>query len=634
MVRTDGDAGQSRPAPDDDLLADGGGASESIPITDSLMYARNLKDLAALERRSASGTDDVDPARVGSTVDSFLSSPYVGGAHRSGLRIATRLTLRFDIGQAQVREFSVTREPEASVVRWALAAHGSQHATLPAEAFDFCIDRSQWQRVLVEAVERQGSSVRLTDEQLGTLADTIDASEEVRAFLNPLRERGLESEARTLLERYFDGSVDESEPVRLLRAADELGLDGPFRERLATSLRRWRPDDGTAELERLVEFGRREGLNDEVLTAVERWLLATDADPVPREHRSLVAAAVEALIERSGPGTREAITLYRRHLYGSDSVFGIESDLLDVAESVGDDDVASDVLAAADPELEDEIRDVREAELAAKVAEREERWDDAYDVWRRILETAPTQSRFERAIENRLRIRRLDAAMEQTDRFESFSEDPVRTTAYRIRIAAARGDHRQVVGLVSETEGLFELPDRYAEPVAEAYIRALADLGRWEELESSIEDTGRIEKTLERFYLRVAQLMRFVNDAPDAIDGSTAVDVAERLLTTPMSTGRLRLVINLGIVGNLADEIRASSPGATDRLDVVEGLLEILVSLHAERLIDALEAEGIATDEYEEMLADVDLRRGGRQLLSELDREAQRQGIVTTHGYD
>jgi hypothetical protein len=125
--------------------------------------------------------------------------------------------------------------------------------------------------------------------------------------------------------------------------------------------------------------------------------------------------------------------------------------------------------------------------------------------------------------------------------------------------------------------------------------------------------------------------MQFGIGAGDSLDGTTAVDMVERLLTEPMDMEQLKLLLNLGVTGQVADRVRSEYPAEKDRLDVVEGMVEILISLHAERLIDEFDARGIDTDEFERSLAETDLRRGGSQLLSTLEREARREGITETY---
>jgi tetratricopeptide (TPR) repeat protein len=605
---------------------DGGVASESTSLAESLSYSRSLQRLTAAERRTAEDDSNLDPESLAEAVSSFLSSTDTGSAYRSGVRMATQVAARGGLTATRFVDVDIGLSPEAELFDWVLANNAGESPELSAEAFEFCLGRREWRRLLLDLVSRDRDGVALTDEQLVTLVTPRDRP--THPLVDTLVARGLTEEAEEFLTTYFDASVDRRETAALLSTAADLGFEEEVRTRLRVSLHRWRSDDSVAELKRLVRLGRSYDRHDAVLRAVDRCLRNAGWETVPAEHQELVTGAVDALIHRDGHGVDDALILYRTHLYPADSLHDIAPDLYDAAEAAGDEDIVQDVLSAYDVTTEVTDDDVRDAVLAARVMERRGQWEEAYETWTQILEEAPTDERYEQAIDNRLQVLRLEDAESLIDEFEAFTDTAAVPVAYRVRVADERGEYRRVVDLVDSTPAVLELPEEYTRPVTRAYVESLSDLGRWSELGSFLEDADGLDTDFERFYLSVANLMRFADGAADAIDGQAAVDTAEQLLTAPLTTRQLVLVLNLGVVGQVADEIRASHSELTDRLDVIEGLVEILVSLHAERMIDLLRDHGVGTDDYEEMLADFDLRRGGRQLLSSLNREIRREGIT------
>ncbi|ELZ39679.1 hypothetical protein C463_16926 [Halorubrum californiense DSM 19288] len=610
--------------PDGGLVkADGG----TIPTVDSLAYSRSLRRVVEAERKAARSAD-VDRNESIHAVRSFLSAPHTGAAYRSGLRAAAQLIVRGGFPASELGDVTVDRDPESDLIAWLLANNAGSDPELPAEAFAFCRERDEWFRILETAVRRDGASVALADDRLFELLSDDRTDLPVERRLRLLLDRELRDSASELFAARIEDSVDPRESVATVRIAEELGLDEAVTELVGTGLRRWRRGDDVDELVGLAEFGRREGLYDEVLCAVERWSRGADEETLPADHRPLLAAAVDALIHREGAGASDALIFYRRHLYPADSLDGIGPDLYEVADEAGEESIAEDVLdayGAGDATADSE--DPRDAALAARAAERRDRWDDAYDIWTRVIETEPTVDRFQRAIENRLRVLAVEEATDLIDRLESFDDDTAVADSYRVRLADARNAHRRVVDILADTDGPFDLPEPHYSAVTTAYVKALAETGQWERLRTFLTDADRVDGDSERFYRAIAELMQFANGAADAVDGVEAADATERLLTSPLTPAQLELVMNLGVAGRVADEIRASHPAATDRLDIIEGLVEILVSLHAERLIDALDERGVSTEEFEEMLADIDLRRGGRQLLSTLNREARAEGL-------
>lgn len=606
----------------------------TVPTADSLAYSRSLRRVAEAERKTAR-SEAVDRSELLQAVRSFLSAPHTGAAYRSGLRATAQLIVRGGLPASELGDVTVDRDPEAELIAWLLANNAGSDPELSAEAFAFCRRRDEWFRVLETAVRRDGASVALADDRLVELLSDERTGLPIERRLRLLLDRDLRDPASELLAERIESPVRPRESVATVRIAEELGFDEAVTELVGTGLRRWRRDDDVDELVGLAELGRREGLYDEVLCAVERWSRGADEGAIPAERRSLLAATVDALIHREGTGASDALTFYRRHLYPADSLDGIGPDLYEVADEAGEDSIAEDVLDAYGPvDASADVEDPRNAVMAARAAERRDRWDDAYEIWTRVVETDPTVDRFRRAIENRLRVLAVEEATELIDRLEAFDDDAAVADSYRVRLADARNAHRRVVDILADTDAPFDLPEPHSSAVTTAYVKALAETGQWDRLRTFLADADRVTGDSERFYRTVAELMRFANGAADAVDGVEAADATERLLTSPLTPAQLELVLNLGVAGRVADEIRASHPAATDRLDVIEGLVEILVSLHAERLIDALDERGVSTAEYEEMLADVDLRRGGRQLLSTLNREARAEGLSLTNDHN
>lgn len=618
------DASQHPPA--GPVQCDGGVPDRTIPIQESVSRSKHLERLAELERTDP---QEVDKEEVVRSVRGFLSTTYSGSAHCTGLRIAAKLIVTHGLTRDQLGEVSIEHEPQTEVVRWALENNEKDATHLSDSTVDFCCERREWRRILLAAVVRSGEWVALEDDQLVTLSKHVPIQERTDLLLDPLLARGLEDTAADHLEQYFEYTDDKKEPPGRLQTTSSLGFEKAYLSRLEVSLNRWRVEDDVDTLEQLVELGRREELYDEVLSAVERWLWSADSEPTVSGKHHLLAAAVEALLCREGTGEREAVILFKRYLSSAESLTGVEPELFDAAEEAGEQPVVEDVLDAYESKPRDDLGRADEFRIAARSAERHGRWEEAYELWQRAIEEDPNDDVYERAIENRLHIREIDEADRLVDQFREFTEKVVEATAYQVRIAKTRGDYRRVVGLVEDSEEVLTLPEPLGLEVTEAYVQSLANLGRWEVLHTFLEERDTAEDGLNRFYHWIATLKRFTDGAVEDVDGNDALDIAERLFTAPLTTDQLRFVLNVGIAGELADEIRGSYPEETDRLLVVEGLAEILISLHAERLIDALNAEGIRTDKHEEMLADIDLRRGGRQLLSTLDREARREGVIT-----
>jgi hypothetical protein len=617
--------------PDDGFVrADGG----TVPTADSLAYSRSLRRVVEAERRTARSAD-VDRNESIQAVRSFLSASHTGAAYRSGLRASAQLIVRGGVPGSELGDVTVDRDPESDLIAWLLANNAGSDPELSEEAFAFCRERDEWFRILETAVRRDGASVALADDRLVELLSDDRTALPVERRLRLLLDRDLRDSASELLAARIEGSVDPRESVATIRIAEELGFDEAVTTLVGTGLRRWRRGDDVDELVGLAELGRREGLYDEVLCAVERWSRGADEETLPADRRPLLAATVDALIHREGAGASDALIFYRRHLYPADSLDGIGPDLYEVADEAGEESIAEDVLdayGAGDATAASE--DPRDAVMAARAAERRDRWDDAYDIWTRVIEADPTVDRFRRAIENRLRVLAVEEATDLIDRLESFADATAVADSYRVRLADARNAHRRVVDILADTDAPFDLPEPHYSAVTTAYVKALAETGQWERLRTFLADADRVDGDSERFYRTIAELMQFANGAADAVDGVEAADATERLLTSPLTPAQLELVMNLGVAGRVADEIRASHPAATDRLDIIEGLVEILVSLHAERLIDALDERGVSTAEYEEMLADIDLRRGGRQLLSTLNREARAEGLSLTNDHN
>lgn len=612
------------------LVPDGGTQSKRITTDESIQYSRSLERLSNVARATFADRPTPDDDTLVQSIRSFLTQPYTGSAYRSGLRAAIHIATEAELTPNQFEGIEIERSPEASLFRWTLENNTGSNPELPSDAFEFCMDRAEWRTLLENLVVRDRAAAGLSDGQVTELFDAQAPVKRPGPFVETLRARDRADEARTILEVYFEETTDSQESAAVLAAAKELGIESGNKERIRASLHRWRPDDGVGELASLVKLGRDERLHNAILMAVERWLRTFDDGPVPDEHRALLTAAVDALVHREGKGNAEAILLYRRYLYPADSLLGIGPDLYDVATAVGDDEVASDVLAAYDlEESASSFDNIDDAVLKARVMERREAWADAYDIWQEILDRSPSEEFFIQAIENRLQVLELDDAADLIDELAAKTDAAHIAEAYRVRVAEARGDYRRVIDLVDKTPAVVELSDDHAEPVAGAYLDSLAEDGRWSDLREFLESSDFVSGEQRRFYANVAQLMEFAKEAPDTIDGATAVEKLEQLLTAPLTTEQLEFLLNLGVTQQVANRVRTDAPDGGDRLEVVEGLVEILVSLHAERLIELLDEHGVRTDDYEEMLADVDLRRGGRQLLSTLNRDIRRQGIST-----
>lgn len=612
------------------IVPDGGVQSISIPTDESTQYSRSLEQLSNVARLTFADGPTPDDGTLVGAIRSFLTQSYTGSAHRSGLRAAIHVATEAELTPDQFEDIEIAQSPEASLFRWTLENNTGSTPELPADAFEFCMVRDEWQTLLVNLVVRDRAAVGLSDGQLTELFDAQAPIKRPVPFVETLRARGRADEARAILEVYFEETTGTQESAVVLAAAKELGIESGNRERIRASLHRWRPDDGVGELTSLVKLGREERLHNAILMAIERWLRTLDDGPVSDEHRTLLTAAVDALVHRDGTGNSEAVLLYRRYLYPAESLQGIGPDLYNVATEVGDDEVASDVLTAYDlEESASSFDNIDNAVLKARVMERREAWADAYELWQEILDHSPSEEFFGQAIENRLQVLELDNAADLIDKLAAETDAAHLAEAYRVRVAEARGDYRRVIDLVDKTPEVLELSDNHAEPVAEVYLESLAEDGRWSDLREFLESSDLVSGEQRRFYANVAHLMEFAKEASDTIDGATAMEKLEQLLTAPLTTEQLEFLLNLGVTQQVANRVRTDAPDGGDRLEVVEGLVEILVSLHAERLIELLDEHGVRTDDYEEMLADVDLRRGGRQLLSTLNRDVRRQGIST-----
>lgn len=616
------------------LRADGGVDLEPPPIESSREYAAALERLTRLDRRLRSGAEAPERQEAVQCVGRFLRLEYRGGGYVSGLVAAARLIVEFRMDTEDVPEVDVPRSPHDTLVDWCLEASTSGDSDgLGADDFDFCLARSEWRRLLLRAVEIHGASVPLTDDQLVRLSTLDVESVPVVPVANALRERERSDAASDLVADALDDGPSLRTPVPLLVVAADLGLDDRFRRHLRGSLNRWAPDESVDRLESLVDLGRREELHGEIVLAVERWLRECEPDPADDNGR-LVAASIEALLRGTDIGREDALELYRRYLFPASELFDIGPDVFEAANAAGRREIATDVLTAYDAETYvPGESDLETGVMAARAAERDDRWHDAFDVWSALLEDHPDPDACRTAVENRLRVGDLETATEYVERLEEEFGRDVLAARFLMRIAARRNNGRRVVEIAESTDGVFvgTADDAADADVAMAYVESLAGLGRWERLESFLADETALANTDRRFYERLAKLMQYVGEESSDGDGRSALDVTERLLAAPVETSELQLLLNLGVVRKVADRVRTEHPDLEDRLDVVEGLVEILVSLHAERFIDGLSEAGIDTERFERDLAEADLRRGGRQLLTELEREARRAGIAEAH---
>jgi hypothetical protein len=609
-------------------LTDGGTTTASK----HQQYATVLKTLLELERQTRKSSTTVAPGRITTTVDEFLRVPRSGSGYTSGLYIAGRLIVRHDIEVTDIQQVAVEREPERELLLWVLQRNVEDDPPeLSDEAFTYCIERSEWRRLLCQAGANTSAENGLSDNQLETLAVEAATADTFLPLVRQLRRRGLTDAGCDALSGHFEAKVDRCETAELLQEVDEYDFLDQFTERLAATIGGWKPEDGPAELETLAEFGCEYEQYNEVLLAVTRWLRASDWETVPDQHCSLVARGIEALLHREGPGASEALSLYRRHIYPADALHGLGTTLYQTAKAADATDVTDDILRVYDQEGEMERETAADTKLAAEVAEENDRWDEAFRLWAEVIDEEPRRDAISRAIETRLVVLDLTEAERLIEQLEAEGRH-LYASAYELRVAAARGDQRTVVDIAQREGAIFDVDAPLRSAVTEAYTQAIAELTRWKTLESFLDGRAELETDLHRFYLRLARLMRFASGDDSSLDGVEAVDLAEQLLTSPLDTEQLRLVLNLDVVGQLDGELRSSYPEAHDRMDVIRGLLEILVSLHAEQLIDALREAGVDTDDFERRLAETAPGQGGRQLLSELDREARRAGVTTTNG--
>jgi len=611
---------------------DGGVDIEPPSIEDSREYAAILERLTELDRRLRSNPESLERSQVVQCVREYLALDYQGGGYLSGLVKAVRLIVHYQIETNDLSGFNVPRSPHEELIEWCLSLdRGGGSEPLDSDHFEFCLDRSEWHQVLIRAMESHGAKVPLTDDQLVRLSTADIDSLSVVHTASILEEREQSDAATKLIERAFDSTTSLQTPVPLLEAATNLGLEQQFRRHLRGSLNRWGPDQGVARLESLVELGRQEELYSEIVLAVERWLRECEPQPTDENGR-LIAASIEALLRGTDTGRDDALELYQRYLYPADDVFDIGSDLFEAADAAGRPEISEDVLAAynTDSFVPGES-DLETGMMAAKSAEQSDHWHDAFDIWSTLLEEYDDPLVCRNAIENRLRSGDLETAEEYIDKLEDKLGGGAGVARYSIRVADRRNNARRVVETVDSTDDLFDDSSDEAEDVAMAYVESLASLGRWGRLESFLEDEQSLRKKDHRFYERLAKLMQYVQEDGASVDGQTAIDITERLLSAPVETSELQLLLNLGVVRKVADRVRKERPDLEERLDVVEGLVEILVSLHAERFIDELQKADVDTEQFEQNLSEADLRRGGRQLLTDLEREARRAGLTKTH---
>lgn len=614
--------------------ADGGVELEPPPVEGSREYAAALERLTRLHRRLRSDTGSVERPQAVQCVEQFLRLEYHGGGYVSGLVHAARLIVEFRMETEDLPAVDVPRSPYDALVGWCLEA-GSRDASggLDADDFDFCMKRSEWRQLLLRAVEIHGASVRLIDDQLVRLSTLEVESVPVVPVANALRERDQSEAAADLVAGALDGRTSLRTPVPLLTVAADLGLDDRFRRHLRGSLNRWAPDQGVDRLELLVDLGRREEFHGEIVLAVERWIRECEPDPSDHNGR-LIAASIGSLLRGTDTGRDDALELYRTYLFPAAELFDIGPDVFEAANAAGRREVATDVLTAYDAETYvPGESDLETGMMAARAAEKDDRWHDAFDVWSALLEDHPDPDVCRTAIENRLRVGDLETAEEYVERLEEEFGPDLRAARYTMRIAARRNNARRVVEVAESTDGVFDGTSADSEDgdVAMAYVESVANLGRWERLEAFLADDTALSNKDRRFYERLARLMQYVEEAGSAVDGRSALDVTERLLAAPIETSELQLLLNLGVVRKVTDRVRREQPDLEERLDVVEGLVEILVSLHAERFIDQLSEVGLDTERFERDLSETDLRRGGRQLLTELEREARRAGTTEAH---
>lgn len=390
-------------------VPDGGTDTKIESIDRSREYSRRLQELSRVARQLKDDPDSVPDSAAARVVGEFLAHPRVGGAYASGLARAGKVIVTAELSPSHVHNFSIEREQKSELIKWLLRhGHTADPAALSEEAFQFALHRSEWTDLVRSSVVRHGAS-GVTDSQLRHLAFGVEGTERAGTFVSELSQRD-EGQARELLSAHFEATVDRQTPIPLLDAAADLGLDDVYRQRLAASLSRWRPDkDDIDTLAALVDRGRAASQHDRVLLAVSRWLRKADWDTVPADRRNLVAAAIEAMLERDGPGSREAVITYRKHIYPAESLYGISPAIYDAADAAGDPEVADDVVRVfnlGDPDQ----ASLDEIVLAAHAAERDEQWDEAFNLWKQALSESDDSQLYRYAIDNRLETLRLESA--------------------------------------------------------------------------------------------------------------------------------------------------------------------------------------------------------------------------------
>jgi len=609
----------------DRLWADGGTSLEPPPLEQSRAFSGTLQELNRAIRTLYSESDSLPRTRAIELTNDFLSHEYTGGGYVSGLVKAAQLIVHFEIQDDDITNRNVLHSPEDTLIAWCLEL--DDRATdnpLGDTEFAYCLNRSEWQEILIASVDIHGPSVPLSTDQITRLSGSDTDAVSIVQFASILQERGSDNQARQLLQDDLESRPSLQIPLDFLELAAELNLEDHFRQYLRGSLIRWHPDDGIDRLASLVEMAREESLYAEIIVSIERWLRDTDQSPDP-DNTQLIAALIEALLKHKETGREDALELYRTHIYPSEELYGIGSSVFEAATESGQEAVADDIIAAFDPDsFVPGESDKETGIMAARVAEHEDRWYGAFEIWTSLLEETSDQSICQHVIDNRLQANTLDRIEEFIDQLEEEFGAKTQANRYRILVRNRRNNHRAVIDLVDSTEDVFATSSAEARELAMAYVDSLVDRNKWGELESFLEESELLPKKDHRFYTRLAKLVQFLDDEPSSIDGQSAIETTERLLTAPMKTTELTHLMDLGVVRKVAEKVRKNNPTLEDRLDVVEGLVEILVSLHAERLIDQLTAAGKDTEQFERNLSEADLRRGGRGLLTELKREANR----------
>lgn len=591
---------------------------------ESLGYTRLLKQLTELKHADVEEVKKADAAAV---VDQFLSSTSTGVAFGSGVRSSVELILQHELSSADV-DVGVKREPMREITEWFLGRSTSpDFPELSSDAFEYCLSRREWTTLLRRAVVQDEHRNGLSDEQLQRLADGPLSSEEVLAFIDIFETLDQHQEARNTVERYFTSRTDHREPAQLLRRAIDLAYKGnsekfdeQVTERVTASLRQWTPNDNETELELLASLGCERGCYDEVLLAVTRWLRHHGEEPCPKERRDIVARGIEALLEREGRGDVEAIAMYRRHL-SSDTHYGIEGALYRAAVVAGDTQLTEDLLDSCVSHANQ--RQPIDEELQAEADERDGRFDTAFDVWTRRWESDNDETALERMIKNRL----LAGDPQRANGYIDELPNDTRRKRYQVQTESARRNFREVIALVETDETLLESTGESGNDIGTAYVEALVSLGRWDELASHFD--GRSTTEREYLYEQLTELELFITDESDRFTEMEAVDQVERLLSEQMPTQFLEQLLELNTVGRLFD--RVSSGEAKARVEVATELFEILISLHAERLLDTLPRED--ADQFKTELEEMSFGQGSSRLLGRLRRRATESGTQINDNY-